>query len=210
MSSFTTLPPVDPLLVFRNGNDEQYKTILLFGVNRSGTSVTAALLDAMGVAMDGSNDGHFERPMFKGNLRDDTALCDEVARLNEAHDTWGLQCRHELKDMLYISSLVRNPHLVAVFRDPAAISSRWLSISEKGIKEPKGAILQIWSETSSMLGALLELLDLFTFPTACVSFEKLKQDPCKMAHTLAQWMRIEPRTVDVAKVVGKESGYLIQ
>lgn len=206
MNSFTTLPPVEPLLVFRDGNDDLYKTIMLIGVNRSGTSATAALLDAMGIAMDGSHDGHFERSIFKNNIEDDTAISEEISVLNLAYDNWGLQCQHVSFSVAFcLSRKVRNPHLIVVFRDPVAIATRWLSISEKGYKDPMTTIQRVWVEMSCMF----DILNM-TIPSAAISFERLKQDPSAAVKSLSKWLRITPKEFSVNDVIGGHSGYLIQ
>jgi len=115
MNEFTTLPEIKPISY---GKVPKKKTVIVVGMGRGGTSLTAAILDALGVAMDGSVDGHFERSEFK----DFNGLEERIQYLTKISPLWGAQVMPY--DLDRILPLIMNPVLIVVFRDLVAIAQR--------------------------------------------------------------------------------------
>jgi len=80
VTNFTIIPNVNATIPLRKTKHSPFpKTVISVGLPRSGTSVTAAILDSVGVPMDESKDGHFERTAFK--QFDAKVMQDEIKSL---------------------------------------------------------------------------------------------------------------------------------
>ena len=102
------------------------KTVVVLGPARSGTTMVAAVLQALGIPM-----GEKLGPVLEDvalsqavEARDRARLQELVARRNAAHQVWGWKrpSALELSDVWQDS--FRNPYIIAVFRDPFAIANR--------------------------------------------------------------------------------------
>jgi hypothetical protein len=104
------------------------RTFLVTGAHRSGTSLVASLLRAVGIFMGAAiNDIVHEDETFGRLLeaRDRAGLVSLIAERNAAYGTWGFKlpmlCAWlDADDM----ALFNNPHVITVFRDPVAIAVR--------------------------------------------------------------------------------------
>lgn len=178
-------------------------TIVLMGLQRSGTSATAALLDGMGIAMDGSQDGHFERMIFKNELAlgelDEVQM--EIERLDSEHKIWGCQIWQRKDHLDWLWQHLHNPVLVIPFRDPVAIKTRWESID--------------FNPESSSAMIMTKMIDLWTWfhvaeRAIAVSFERLRHQPRKTHDEIASFLNIPGNWEEAVSRINKGHGYLIQ
>ncbi len=115
------------------------KTLLITGLARSGTSMLAALLEAAGIWLG----DHVYEPINEDaeitqmlQARDFTRLDALIERQNANTPIWGFK----VPDLhLYMQhdelARFRNPHLIAIFRDPVAVAAR-NAISEQVRSHP--------------------------------------------------------------------------
>lgn len=187
------------------------RTLLLMGIDRGGTSATAAVVDAIGVPMGTSGDGHFETLQFKQNLDDPAhwkAMLAKIATLNAQHAKWGAQVWNNAAVTGRIAAEVRNPHLLIVLRDVAAISERRLSLPDETMTARE--LLEFMLMQTHQLLMHLAILPL---PTMVVSFERLRIQPAMVASRLAEFMGIELTKSLLQEAVDRvnlKGGYLIQ
>lgn len=205
---FTKLPEICPVLPLRIPIDYEHgqkeKTVILVGINRTGTSATAAMIHSMGIDMDGSEDGHFERPYFKNGIIDTELLREQIERLNQRHYHWGLQANPNITQIEKIADMVRNPWLIVVMRDPVATLTRWSSI--ESINEPIGNLDKILDQQRRLVG----ILRIVTMPAIAISFERLRLMPKKVARSVSLLLNVSPDLNQVVKVINPEGGYLVQ
>jgi hypothetical protein len=104
------------------------KTVLVTGLARSGTSMLAAMLQEAGVWMG----DHVYEPINEDaeitqmlRARDFTRLDALIRRQNAKTPIWGFKMP-DLHQFLQHDELdrFRNPHLIAIFRDPIAVAAR--------------------------------------------------------------------------------------
>ncbi len=202
---FTELPDTEPYLRRGGSVDPNESTCILCGINRSGTSATAAVLHSLGVEMDGSQDGHFERLEFKDHCGEESFLKDRISQLNLKHSKWGAQVwAWGISDMI---AMTKNPFLVLVTRDPTAIALRWNSIRFRNADNPKMQTQVICNQMSMIINHF----GLHGIPTIMISFEKLKSHTRDVVRRLAADLHLPSENVDRAcAVVNKGSGYLKQ
>jgi hypothetical protein len=145
------------------------KTLLITGLARSGTSMLAALLEAAGIWLG----DHVYEPINEDaeitqmlQARDFTRLDALVERQNANTPIWGFK----LPDLqLYIQHdelrRFRNPHLIAIFRDPVAVAAR-NAISEQ--YDPTQAMI----EATTAIHALAQFVRAARVPFLLLSYEK--------------------------------------
>ncbi len=209
--SFTTPQPVAPLIVGSGKGKPGPKTVMIAGLPRGGTSATAAVVDALGVPVGNSHDGHCEFPEFKADPfthKSSSAMMAIMARMDHDFDNWGLQVWHQLAPITAIGHNLRNPHLILVFRDLAALVQRHLQTGEYGDtpREVMGAIHEQQSH-------LWHVARNGRFPTLLVSFERLRTTPDIVVLHIAEFLGLEPTAemlADAAARVNKQGGYIKQ
>lgn len=170
-NKFTELPKVEPAIINKYPEGERM-TVILIGMGRGGTSMTAGILDALGVAMDGSNEGHFERMEFKRRK----SIIDIVHTLNKEYKKWGAQV---LIDDFQIDRMIQtviNPVFIVIFRDPISIAQRRVSANDyyDGCTFDSALNATLY-EYDSLNQTMIKYK--YLYPTLFLSYEKLKYEP---------------------------------
>ncbi len=194
-NKFNQLPKVEPIII--NPPIEGNKTIVVVGIGRSCTSLTAAVIDGLGVNMDGSYDGHFERSHFNnGDWTEDT-----INDLNDTYDNWGVQLVADYK-IFEICRVLRNPHIITVFRDPIANAQRLLSA-----EKPRFTGLLTVDYVVNKQKELMEMAS-FSYPTILISCERLRYESELIIDHLCDFIQIKGNKQKALDRIG--NGYLIQ
>ncbi len=197
-NKFNQLPKVEPIVI--NKPIEGKKTIVVVGIGRSCTSLTAAVIDGLGVNMDGSYDGHFERSHFNNGDWDENTIKD----LNNTYDYWGVQLVAEIDHVERITRELRNPHVIIVFRDAVANAQRLLEAEWRGrpILEIVEYVIKEQNEK------LLNIAWLQHLPVFLLSCERLRYEPELIIDHLCDFIQIKGNKQKALDRIG--NGYLIQ
>lgn len=164
------------------------RTIIVVGVARSGTSMVAGALHALGVPMgESSNDVVFEDRDLAGVFEGGggaRALEELLRERDRQNPIWGWKrpaAFHYLRPHL---DRFRNPTVIATFRDVLAISMRnAISVKSEVLKGLKAA----HRETR----ALLDFVAALKTPAMLVSYEKALFNPTDFAAALAEFAGLE-------------------
>ncbi len=164
-------------------------TGIVSGVGRSGTSMIAKVLDALGLPM-GKTDGLevFEDQEFiKALISFDYNHMRKIIRDYDAvHRRWGFKFA-SLQNHVFPPQLqhFRNPRLIVVSRDPIATASRSHASDpdKKGIEE---TLLNVAKQMSDMINFVRSV----ECPTLLVSYEKFITFPDRAIDALAQFCGI--------------------
>lgn len=162
------------------------RTLILTGLARSGTSMLAQAVRAAGIFIGATannvvhEDTEIAEALDAGNM---AALDGLIAARNAAHDVWGFK-RPNLHALLAPPDLhrFRNPYLVVIFRDVAAITQRQV-ISEQ---------LEPWpvlEEAAAAQQAQLDFLRGVNCPLMLVSYEKALAFPELFVQALCDFIR---------------------
>lgn len=147
---------------------KEQKTIIVIGDARSGTSMTASVLLSLGVFLGERRDQAVFEDVDISRLieaRNDEGLSALIEKRNATYDVWGWKRPSTLEHLERILPMLRNPHLVFMFRDPLAIAMR-NNIS-------MGADLLKGIENSlNTYGKILTKLKSVSCPVLLVSYEK--------------------------------------
>jgi hypothetical protein len=151
-------------------------TVIISGVGRSGTSMTAGVVSALGLPMGKTeNQAVFEDKEFINALLyfDYSLLHALIASRNAAAPRWGFKFP-SLQNHLLPPQLkrFRNPHLIVVTRDPVATASR-AYISDPEQKDAAAAYYNVSKQAYDMM----HFLQKAQCPTLLLSYEKFVAFP---------------------------------
>ena len=188
----------------RNGGK---RTIVVTGVARSGTSLVASVLRAAGLHMgDLLHEVVNEDAQMLDIVRSrDTALLRSlIQQRNAQHTNWGFKIPNLHAYMRYDElKLFRNPHMIAIYRDPVAVAMR-NSLSEhtdqmRGVIAAAGA-MQAMTRFAEQAGCPLLLLSyekIVSFPPLLIDsvldFCNISLDTARRAALLVE---VKPNNPD--------------
>jgi hypothetical protein len=166
---------------------------------RGGTSLLAAVVDALGFPMLGpesGRDGHYETPTYKQPVDDEerwrVMLCR--ARERDAADVnWGFKAYANRHALAKFYAALRNVHLIIIFRDLVAMaqSRELLPIAQcRAIEAARGERLA-W-QLAKEIKSLVSLYTTFQGPVALVSMERLRTAPEAVIASLAEFLQVTP------------------
>jgi hypothetical protein len=180
-------------------NDAPTRTIVVVGLARCGSSAVAGVLHHLGAHM-----GHrfFTESTGSYTNYEDRALCgltvqcrwDRLRRLiavwNRKHAVWGYKHWTLLRHLEAVLPLLRNPHVVSVWRDAVAIQTKQLDIRQEDPEEE-------WKQIASMTHRQLEVTDvlarqLVPVPHLLVSYERFLELPAVGVRELAAFAGLNP------------------
>ena len=181
------------------------KTVIVLGAPRGGTSMVAASLRKLGVVM-GEKLGHQHED---ASFRRDVPLENMIATVqqrNEKYDVWGWKMPNSIYYVEELLPHLRNPHFVAIFRNPFSISR---SSSERDGRDYSIRLLQVAANHTKRI---VDLMDRLQAPMALAGFEAVMQNREAFVRELGQYLGIETNETLVSQVVAEampqKLGYL--
>jgi hypothetical protein len=174
--------------ILHRPSSEPGRTFIVTGLQRSGTSLIAAMLQHAGLFIGSEiNTAVYEDEEIARVLAalDRDGLRDIVQRRNTLHARWGFKCPmlNEAIDPGQVG-LFDRPRLIVTFRDPVAIAVRtWLSEYQPALLALKSAITQ--------QAALVDFLGQIECPSLLVSYEKALAFPHDTIGAILRYCGIE-------------------
>jgi hypothetical protein len=145
------------------------KTFIVTGLNRSGTSMVASILQYVGIFMGAEiSNVTFEDEMFWKVLTplDRNGLQQLIRERDAAYGTWGFKYPMLCAALGPVDmALFNNPHIIVPFRDPVSVSVR-TSLSE--YQAPMQALRQAVNEQAD----LTTFVEQLRCPSLLLSYEK--------------------------------------
>ena len=164
-------------------------TIIVVGAPRSGTSMIAAALDALGIYMgDNKDDAVFEdRRIAHGLEKDPSKLPGIIADYNAHHSIWGFKRPTAFETISDKINLFRNPRFIIPFRDPMAIAKRkQVSINADAIRQLRNA--------ADITLRLTKFVQELQAPVMMLSYEKAIMAPKRTLLNIALFSGLSPET----------------
>jgi hypothetical protein len=162
-------------------------TVLVIGLPRSGTSMVAAVLKALGVFIGEQVDNAvFEDRELAALLGsgDTGRLTQFIAQRNAAHSVWGFKRPEAYRQLEQLCRVCRNPRVIVTFRDVLAIALR-NNISMQ--IDPIQSLPRIADEYRVLSATISRL----SVPCLLVSYEKALQYPLEMVGKIAAFCGLE-------------------
>ncbi len=157
-----------------NAKDKGKRTIVVTGVARSGTSLVASVLKAAGLHMgdhvyDVVNEDAQMLEIVRS--RDTKLLRALIQQRNTRYPSWGFKIPNLHAYMRYDElNQFRNPHLIAIFRDPVAVAMR------NALSEHTGQLPGLIAASGAMQ-AMARFAEQTDCPLLLLSYEKVVSFP---------------------------------
>jgi hypothetical protein len=171
-----------PVCIIANGIEIQTfeRTYLLCGVQRSGTSMVAAVLHALGVDMGRGGLNH-EDAEFLARPREVEAI---VADRN-VKPIWGFKIPEFALSLDHFAKILRHPVFVLIFRNP-------VSILDSAMVRGDGDYCQGIERISSYFGAMLRFARESKEPVVLISYERAASNPIQFIDEVTRVLRLAP------------------
>lgn len=167
--------------VLRPPIESAQRTIVVLGSPRGGTSMVSATLRKLGVMM-GEKLGHQHEDR---NFRRDVPLpmmIETIQHRNREHDVWGWKLPNSVYYVEDLLPYLRNPHFVAIFRNPYSISR---SSAERDRRDYEVNLLQVAANHTKKV---VDLLARLKAPAALTAFESAMANPDQFVRGLASFV----------------------
>jgi hypothetical protein len=166
-------------------------TAIVTGVGRSGTSMAAKVLEALGVPMGRTGDlaVHEDQEFLQALLYFDFARLAELIRdRNAAHGKWGFKFP-SLQNHLLPPQIAqfRDPHLIVIMRDPVAIAARSLNSDQE-----RRGVSETLRNVTGQISDLVNLVERANCPVLLLSYEKFVAFPDEAIEAIAGFCRLAP------------------
>ncbi len=183
------------------GAKPQPMTLIVTGVGRSGTSMAAKVLDALGVPMGSVADlaVHEDKEFLQALLYFDFQLLHKLIQSRNAeHERWGFKFpslqNHMLPPQL---QKFRNPHLIVIMRDPVAIASRSFASDEQ-----KMSVNETLQNVTRQISDMISLVERAECPVLLLSYEKFVAFPENAIKSIIAFCRLHPDEGQMARAMG--------
>jgi len=220
--------------------DLSNRTYIITGSGRGGTTMVTGVAHLLGLELNPGGVGNLEDPQFvnvaqgrrpeKGkthephNLsREETVeyLRNRVITNNQHNSVWGWKDPGVDSYLTDISSELRNPHFIVVYRDPIAVATALIAADETNVlmaeKDPLrhkvGTVItpeQAYNMVTQHYSRYWELLNELKWPTLLVSYERGRSQPLQLAAEMADFLGLELTaevTQNILAYVSNSGGY---
>ena len=170
-----------------DSSPKKNKTVVVLGIPRSGTTMTAQILAELGVYMGDTNgivteDTQLSRLLEKE--KDIDAFKKLVNNRDKEHKLWGWKRPDAFRYISKFENIITNPHFIFMFRDPLAISLRE-NIS-------MGAdIFEKMSLSQKRYNRIIQYLSKTSYPCLMVSYEKAITKRGAFINSLTSFLDLE-------------------
>jgi hypothetical protein len=179
---------LDPAL-----SDRKAKTFIVLGAARGGTSMIAGIMHHLGISMGEKllatyEDSRLSHLLLNGAFGE---LTSEIARRNDEHMVWGWKYPDlpMLAVLPKLLEVLRNPHVVAVFRDVLSIANR----------NRVSAGTDLFLNLKAAAGYYTDLIDYLaesSVPALLISYEKAVQNPALVVEKVGQFAGVAGKDVN--------------
>jgi hypothetical protein len=106
------------------------KTLVVLGCPKGGTSLVSGVLHRLGVHMGSNLDAKYEDPDFHPSLPVDQ-IKNMIKERNKDYSLWGWKRPNTIAYLHSVFNILRNPHLVIVYRNPLTVAQSSTSRQRK-------------------------------------------------------------------------------
>ncbi len=189
--------------ILRPGTLEREKTLVVLGSPRGGTSMLAGLLRELGIHMGDRIDrhNHEDQAFLSEDLEQIRAT---IAQRNAEHPVWGWKVPDSIRYLPEIESQLRNPHYLAVLRNPLAVAA---SMHRYSTNMPLESGLKRALEYFHLIEAFIART---RNPVLLVDYEAAVLAPAALVESLGDFLRLEldeEAIEQAAAFVGARGGY---
>ena len=212
MNEFGIVKPVPPAMVIEHPDHEPgFLTAVVLGLPIGGTSMVAAVVDALGLPFVKSEAFWFafEADEFNNSTLD--KLRESIGSWNAQFDAWGYKDPHTTRfDPAEFHAALRNPHYLIASKDLASMTIRWIHNPDR----PNDGKLPIDRFAKQVKDEMTFLTWLERLPAASkllVSYWAALRDREQACRAIADFLHLRPTAEQFKRAVARMSltgGYL--
>ena len=159
-------------------------TVVVIGVARGGTSMTAGILYHLGVPMHAARPPVFEDQIIASVFESDD-VNDSVIKDCDQADQWAFKRPLAIEYLAKLEATLRNPRFIFVFRDIFALANRSeISVSSDSLPLMQKALQQY--------AIAVDYLQTTSFPCLLCSSEKISRYPQESVRAIAGFCGLKP------------------
>ena len=171
-------------------------TVVVIGVARGGTSMTAGILYHLGIPMHAARPPVFEDQNIAAVFESPKATDkDSVIADANASEQWAWKRPMAIEYLSELEQSLRNPRFIFVFRDIFALANR----SEISTSSDSLVLMQ---KALKQYAVAVEYLQNTTMPCLICSSEKMTRYPVETVHAVAEFCGLEPDTDRLEAAIG--------
>lgn len=194
---FARIGYVSPTVTLNFRGPEPQVTVPILGFPRGGTTMVAAVIEALGVYLG-------PRAELRGfHHEDQTMNSADLARLypcitarNAEHDKWGWKNPTGMPVFREISFALRNPRLVIVFRDALATAMGEMRFDEQ-FNHDRRSLGQLLDFTQKRQQEFVDFCSRTQSPTLLVSYELAMRDPAQFIADVISFLGLTETTQEM-------------
>lgn len=167
------------------------RTVVIGGVPRGGTTMVAAVTEALGVYLGPEDDLRtytFEDQRM--NQPHPEIQYKQIKLNNEAHDVWGWKDPGAIHPLKEIAHALRQPRVIIVFRDMIASIQGEIRFSEQNGQDPR-PLVELIENTTERIFTNLMFAKNTQLPTMLVSYEQAVKNKEEFVDSLINFIGIE-------------------
>ena len=177
------------------------KTVAIYGVQRGGTSMVAAVVGALGIDLAGEGLNH-EDPRFQ--TASGEALDALIAERDAQGPVWGFKAPQTTLKLDYLETRLRNPHYICVIRNPAAVADSVMMRRGGSAGDQLRRALRFYDKITDLVSRTAD-------PLIIVNYERASADPEALVDALIGFLEVDAdeslRARALAMVTGDGGGY---
>ena len=202
-----------PTMVINPQDPGPVMTVPIVGVPRGGTTMVAAVVDALGIDLGPRKD------LAKANTFEDQGMvqADIGLRLSYIHqrngerEIWGWKYPTAISTTKSLFFALRFPRVIMVFRDVMASVDSEMRFDEVKKTKPARLFSDLMEATLNWWQTNREFVTRTTYPVLLVSYERALQVPDVFVHELGAFLGIEPthdQLLEALARINPHGGYL--
>ena len=182
---------------------EDYKTVVVLGVERGGTSMAAGIIRALGVDMGQRAGLNHEDPRF---ITEEDEKLEKLIRVrNKEANVWGFKMPKAVNKLAFFEQHLRKPYLIIVHRNLAAVADSW---NQRGA----GQYLDVIERALDYHRRIVEHLRQTKRPALIINYERSVKDKEETVREIAGFLGLEVDDATVKRAVemitGDGKGYV--
>ncbi len=182
------------------------RTVVVLGVERGGTSMTAGVVRGLGVSMGPRAGLNHEDPLFLTEETD--RLKNRIAMRNNENDLWGFKVPKSSLMLDFYEKHLRNPYYIITYRNSLAVADSW-------VQRGAGTILDVLERSRAYHDALHTHARKTKNPILFLNYERAVQNEdskYQTAREISTFLGLEedPAALEraVSMVTGDGKGYV--
>lgn len=182
---------------------EEYKTIVVLGVERGGTSMAAGIIRALSVDMGQRAGLNHEDPRFI--TEDEGKLEKLIKQRNKEANIWGFKMPKAVNKLDFFEKHLRNPYFIVIHRNLAAVADSW---SQRGA----GQYLDVIDRALNYHHFIIEHLRVSTRPALILNYERSVTAKYETVQEIAGFLglHVDEQMIQraVSMITGDGKGYV--